>query len=107
MNLTPNARLPTRFSFAGPASRGCHLHGLGPLKLREVFEIALTEAQQYVRECQGRVRKQAALVDRLEKYDHRGAAKDARETLVAFERDLELALAHFRLERAVYEAPLV
>lgn len=75
--------------------------------MEKIFETALTEAELYVRECEELVLKQAAVVDRLEKYDRRGAAEDARERLVALEKDLELALAHLRLERAVCGAQLV
>jgi t-SNARE complex subunit (syntaxin) len=75
--------------------------------MENVLENALTEAEQYVRECEELVRKQAALVDRLEKDDCPAAAEDAREALVMLEKDLDLARAHLRIEQAAYDAPLV
>lgn len=75
--------------------------------MENVLETALTEAEQYVRECEELVAKQAALVDRLEKEDCPAAAEDAREILVGLEKGLDLARAHLRIEQAVYDAPLV
>jgi hypothetical protein len=75
--------------------------------MENVLEDALTEAEQYVRECEELVRKQAALVDRLKEEDCPAAAEDARETLVMLEKDRAEARAYLRMERAIYEAPLV
>ena len=75
--------------------------------MENVLETALTEIEQFVRECEQLVAKQAALVDRLEKEDCPPAAKDAREVLVTLEKDLDLARAHLRIEQAFYDAPLV
>jgi hypothetical protein len=75
--------------------------------MENVLESALTEAKQYVRECEEFVAKQAALVDRLEKEDCPAGAEDARETLVILEKDLAEARAYWRLERAIYDASLV
>lgn len=75
--------------------------------MENVLENALTEAEQYVRECEQLVRKQAALVDRLEEDDCPQAAEDAREALVMLEKDLDLARAYLRMERAIYDAQLV
>ena len=68
--------------------------------MENVLETALIETEQFVRECEQLVAKQAALVDRLEKEDCPPAAKDAREVLVALEKDLDLARAHLRIEHA-------
>ena len=75
--------------------------------MENVFENALTEAEQYVRECEQLVRKQAAMVDRLEKDDQGEAAEDARQELVMLEKDLDLARVYLRMERAVCDAQLV
>jgi hypothetical protein len=75
--------------------------------MENVLENALTEAEQYVQECEGHVRKQAALVEKLEKEDCPAAAKDARETLVMLEKGRAEARAYLHMERAIYEAPLV
>jgi hypothetical protein len=75
--------------------------------MENILETALTEAEQYVGECEELVRKQAALVDELEKHDCPKAAEGARETLVMLEKDLDLARAHLRIEQAAYDAPLV
>jgi hypothetical protein len=68
--------------------------------MENVLENALTEAEQYVRECEQLVRKQAALVDELEKHDCPAAAEDARATLAMLEKDLAEARAYLRMERA-------
>jgi hypothetical protein len=73
--------------------------------MENVLENALTEAEQYARECEELVLKQAALVEKLEKEDCPAAAEDARETLVTLEKGLDLARAYLRIEQAVYDAP--
>ena len=75
--------------------------------MEKVFENALTEAEQYVRECEEFVLKQAALVEKLEKEDCPAAAEDAREALVSLKKGRAEARAYLRMERAIYEAPLV
>ena len=47
--------------------------------MENVLKTALIETEQFVRECEQLVAKQAVLVDRLEKEDCPPAAKDARE----------------------------
>jgi len=76
--------------------------------MESVLENALTEAEQYVRECEELVLKQAAaLVNKLEEDHCPKAADDARATLAILEKDRDKARAYLRLERAIYDAPLV
>ena len=73
--------------------------------MEKVLENALTEAEQYVRECEELVLKQAALVNKLEEDDCPNAAEDARATLAMLEEDHDEARAYLRLERGIYDAP--